>query len=121
MIVAGDMNVGALVAASILSARALAPMRQIALAWSQFQQAREAVARLDELMAERAEASGRLAGAEIVVHGRLRVERVVFRYPGASAAGAGWRVLRGVARHDAGRGRAAGLGQEHAGASAARH
>ncbi|MFL5336123.1 MAG: peptidase domain-containing ABC transporter, partial [Geminicoccaceae bacterium] len=83
MIVAGEMNVGALVAASILSARALTPMRQIALAWSQFQQARESVARLDELMAERGEASGRLAGAEIVVQGRLRVEQVSFRYPGA--------------------------------------
>ena len=83
MIVAGEMSVGALVAASILSARALAPMRQIALAWSQFRQARESVARLDELMAERSEASGRLAGAEVVVHGRLRVEQLVFRYPGA--------------------------------------
>ena len=34
MIVAGDMTVGAMVAASILSARALAPMRQIAGAWT---------------------------------------------------------------------------------------
>ena len=42
MIVAGDMTVGAMVAASILSARALAPMRQVPAAWSQLQQAREA-------------------------------------------------------------------------------
>ena len=85
MIVAGDMTVGALVAASILSARALAPMRQLALAWHQFQQAREAIGRLDELLAERGEASGRLAGAEMPVKGRLRVEGVTFRYPGAAA------------------------------------
>ena len=82
MIVVGDMTVGALVAASILSARALAPMRQLALAWHQFQQAREAIGRLDELLGERGEASGRLAGAELLVKGRLRVEDLTFRYPG---------------------------------------
>ena len=83
LIVAGDMTVGAMVAASILSARALAPMRQVARAWSQFQQAREAVGRLEELMRERGEASGRLAGAELRLQGRLRVEQVSFRYAGA--------------------------------------
>ena len=82
MIVAGDMTVGALVAASILSARALAPMRQLALAWHQLQQAREAVGRLDELLAERGEASGRLAGAELAVQGRLRVEERHLPLPG---------------------------------------
>ena len=86
MIVAHDMTVGVMVAASILSARALAPMRQIAGAWSQFQQAREAVGRLDELLAERGEASGRLAGAETQVQGRVEVEQVTFRYPGAKLA-----------------------------------
>lgn len=85
LIVVGDMTVGALVAASILSARTLAPMRQLALAWHQFQQARDAVGRLDELLAERGEASGRLAGAELTVKGRLRVEELTFRYPGATA------------------------------------
>jgi ABC-type bacteriocin/lantibiotic exporter with double-glycine peptidase domain len=84
LIVVGDMTVGALVAASILSARTLAPMRQLALAWHQFQQTREAIGRLDELLAERGEASGRLAGAELAVKGRLRVEELTFRYPGAA-------------------------------------
>ncbi len=83
LIVAGDMTVGALVAASLLSARALAPMRQVAPAWSQFQQAREAAGRLEELLRERGEASGRLAGAELRVRGRLKVEQVTFRYPDA--------------------------------------
>jgi ABC-type bacteriocin/lantibiotic exporter with double-glycine peptidase domain len=84
LIVQGDMTVGALVAASILSARTLAPMRQLALAWHQFRQAREAVRRLDELLAERAEASGRLAGTEVVVKGRVQVEDLTFTYPGAA-------------------------------------
>ena len=84
LIIAGDMTVGALVAASILSARTLAPMRQLALAWHQFRQAREAVRRLDELLAERAEASGRLAGVELAVKGRVQVEELTFRYPGAA-------------------------------------
>jgi ABC-type bacteriocin/lantibiotic exporter with double-glycine peptidase domain len=84
LIVVGDMTVGALVAASILSARTLAPMRQLALAWHQFRQAREAVRRLDELLAERAEASGRIAGAELVIKGRIQVEEFTFRYPGAA-------------------------------------
>jgi ABC-type bacteriocin/lantibiotic exporter with double-glycine peptidase domain len=83
MIVAGDLTIGALVAASILSARALAPMRQISLAWGQLQQARDAVGRLDELLAERAEHGGRPAGAELQLQGRLRAEAVSFRYPGA--------------------------------------
>ncbi|HEX6012189.1 MAG TPA: peptidase domain-containing ABC transporter, partial [Geminicoccaceae bacterium] len=84
MIVAGDLTIGALVAASILSARALAPMRQISLAWGQLQQARDAVGRLDELLAERTEHGGRpSAGAELQFHGRLRAEAVSFCYPGA--------------------------------------
>ncbi len=84
MIVAGDLTVGALVAASILSSRALAPLRQIALAWSQLRQARQAMARLDELLAERAEPP---AGGEELpqIHGRLRLEGVSFRYPEAKA------------------------------------
>jgi ABC-type bacteriocin/lantibiotic exporter with double-glycine peptidase domain len=86
MIVAGELSIGALVAASLLSARALAPMRQLALAWSQLQQARDAVRRLSELLAERTETTGRLAGTELQVQGRLRAEEVSFRYAGARQA-----------------------------------
>ena len=83
LIVAGELSIGALVATSLLSARALAPMRQMALAWSQFQQAREAVRRLDELLAERTEAAGRHPVSRLQVQGRLRAEAVTFRYPAA--------------------------------------
>ena len=84
MIVAGDMTVGAMVAASILSARALAPMRQMLAPGASSEQAREAVGRLEELLRRaRARPAAGLAGAEIRLQGRLEVEAVTFRYPGA--------------------------------------
>ncbi|MGE3742749.1 MAG: ABC transporter transmembrane domain-containing protein, partial [Geminicoccaceae bacterium] len=85
MIVAGDMSVGALVASSILSARALAPMRQIAPAWGQLRQAQEAVTQLDGLLREPTEPGGQLNEAEVGLTGALRVEEVSFTYPGAAA------------------------------------
>ncbi|MFO1049451.1 MAG: peptidase domain-containing ABC transporter [Geminicoccaceae bacterium] len=85
MIVAGDMSIGALVASSILSARALAPMRQIAPAWVQLRQAQEAMAQLDGLLREPREAEGAPAGGELKPTGVLRGEGVSFTYPGAAA------------------------------------
>ena len=39
-IIAGDMSIGALIAATILAARALAPIRQVVGAWQQLQTVR---------------------------------------------------------------------------------
>lgn len=83
MIVAGELSVGALVAASILSARALAPLRQIATAWTQLRQAREALGRLEAFLAERTERGA--TGHPLQLRGRLRLEGVTFRYPGAKS------------------------------------
>ena len=78
-IVAGALTVGGLVAANLLAARALQPMRQIAAAWHQLQAARIAMARLDDLMAEPEEsAPGRLAPMP-PISGRIRLERVSWR------------------------------------------
>ncbi|HZY55021.1 MAG TPA: peptidase domain-containing ABC transporter, partial [Reyranella sp.] len=78
-IAAGVLTVGGLVAANLLAARALQPMRQIASAWHQLQAARIAFARLDELMAEPQEsAPGRLAPMP-PLSGRIRLERVSWR------------------------------------------
>ena len=86
LIVAGEMSIGALVAVSILSARALAPMRQIAQALAQLQQTREAFTRLDALMREAPE-GGPDQGVELPWTGRLRLERVTFHYaPGRPPA-----------------------------------
>ena len=54
-IIAGEMSIGALIAATILAARALAPIRQVVGAWQQLQTVRSAFARLDELMNEPSE------------------------------------------------------------------
>jgi HlyB family type I secretion system ABC transporter len=78
-IVSGEMSIGALIAATILGARALAPMRQLVGAWQQLQGVRSAFAHLDELMSEPAEhESG--PRPELPVHGRIRFEQVTYRY-----------------------------------------
>lgn len=93
MIIAGELSVGALVAATILSARALAPMRQLFTAWTQLQQAREAFGRLDGLMGEPVEAApagGGVSGEAAALRGGIRLEEVSFRYAeGRPAALAG--------------------------------
>src|SRR3954447_11231899 len=113
MIIAGELNVGALVACNILSARALAPMRQLFAAWTQLQQARESFRRLDDLMREPAEVAAPL-GSEVTLGGRVRLEGVTFRYADDGATGARGPQPRRGARDGAGRDRRAGVGQEHA-------
>ena len=78
-IVAGDMSIGALIAATILAARALAPMRQVVSAWQQVQIVRDAFGRLDELMNEPLEMQ-RSPMPAIQVRGRIRFEGVTYRY-----------------------------------------
>ena len=62
-IIAGDMSIGALIAATILTARTLAPLRQVVGAWQQLQTVRTAFARLDELMNEPSDLGGAGTGA----------------------------------------------------------
>ena len=80
MIVAGDLSVGALVACTILSARALAPMRQCFAAWHQLQQARDALGRLDTLMREQVERRPDAALMPTPIRGHVRFEGVRFAY-----------------------------------------
>ena len=78
-IVAGDMSIGALIAATILAARALAPMRQVVGAWQQVQMVRDAFERLDQLMSEPVEM--RHAPMPLArIQGRIRFEDVTYRY-----------------------------------------
>jgi ABC-type bacteriocin/lantibiotic exporter with double-glycine peptidase domain len=76
---AGALTVGGLVAANLLAARALQPMRQIASAWHQLQAARIALARLDELMAEPPESAAGSLAPMPPLSGRIRLERVSWR------------------------------------------
>ena len=50
LVIAGDISIGALIAANLLASRALAPMRQVVSAWSQLQEVRAAFRRLDDIM-----------------------------------------------------------------------
>jgi ABC-type bacteriocin/lantibiotic exporter with double-glycine peptidase domain len=79
-IVAGELNIGALVAGSILSARAVAPMRQVFGAYHQLQLARTAWFRLASVLAEPVEALPGSRPVTPALVGRLRVEGVRFTY-----------------------------------------
>jgi HlyB family type I secretion system ABC transporter len=89
-IIAGDMSIGALIAATILTARVLAPMRQLTGAWQQLQQLKVAFARLDELMREPTEDGAKPAQA-LTIRGQIRFEQVSHRY-----AEAGPPALEGI-------------------------
>ncbi|NJO38612.1 MAG: peptidase domain-containing ABC transporter, partial [Rhizobiales bacterium] len=78
-IIAGEMSIGALIAATILAARTLQPMRQLLGAWQQLQAVRMAFARLDELM-ERPTELMDLPMPALHVQGRIRFENVTYRY-----------------------------------------
>ncbi len=81
MVIAGELSIGGLVAASILAARALAPARQLFFAWPQLQQMREAWGRVDALLREGGERSQLARGVEgLRLHGDLRLESVTYRY-----------------------------------------
>lgn len=78
-IVAGDMSIGALIAATILAARTLAPMRQVVGGWQQLQSIRIAFGRLDELMRQPTELMD-LPMPALQIQGRVRFENVTYRY-----------------------------------------
>ena len=79
----GDMTVGALVAATILAGRTMAPLAQVAGIATRFQQARAALKALDKIMTMPTERPD----ARAFVHrpglnGDIEFKNVVFSYPG---------------------------------------
>ncbi|MGI9435263.1 MAG: peptidase domain-containing ABC transporter, partial [Geminicoccaceae bacterium] len=78
-IIAGDMSIGALIAATILAARTLAPMRQVLGGYQQLQAIRIAFARLDDFMKQPTELMD-LPMPAIQIRGRVRFEKVTYRY-----------------------------------------
>lgn len=79
----GDVSVGALIACVILSGRAMAPLAQVAGLLTKLSQSREALVRLNELMATPVE---RPAGTHYlsrpVMNGEIAFDDVKFSYPG---------------------------------------
>lgn len=84
-----EISPGAMIGASIILSRALAPIEQIIAAWKQTLQAREAYARLSELFERR---PLRPDGMKLPTPaGALTVENVAYHLPGAEQP-----ILRGV-------------------------
>ncbi|SNB53150.1 ATP-binding cassette, subfamily B, HlyB/CyaB/ATP-binding cassette, subfamily B, RtxB [Arboricoccus pini] len=79
-IIAGSLTIGGLVAATILSGRALAPMRQAVGAFEQLRDARDAWVRLNDLPA--AEAPRQSLAWAGRIEGKIGFEKVSFSYEG---------------------------------------
>ena len=84
---AGNMSVGALVACTILSGRAMAPLSQIAGIATRFNQARESLNALDKMMQSPVERpEGRTFVHRPEFNGTLEFKNVKFSYPEAKTA-----------------------------------
>ncbi|QFT85228.1 Toxin RTX-I translocation ATP-binding protein [Halomonas sp. THAF12] len=82
LIVDGQLTQGGLIAAYMLSSRAMAPISQAAALLAQYHQASTALQGLDGIMALPAERDDQAATIDCpVVRGDLTLERVTFRYP----------------------------------------
>ena len=79
----GRITVGALIAANLLSGRALAPLAAIAQTIFRAHYARKAMGALDALMALPRERSGPVRSDLRVGRGAIEMRELVFRYPGA--------------------------------------
>lgn len=79
-IIAGELSIGALIAANILSSRALAPVRQVVSALHQLQEVKAAFGRIDEIMTEPIEAEPGATSPIPALKGDIEFENVTFRY-----------------------------------------
>ena len=83
MINAGVLSMGALIACVILSGRAMAPLAQVSGLLTRFNQSREALKQLDDLMKKGVERpKGKHFIAMPHMEGGVNYSDVVFRYPG---------------------------------------
>ncbi len=73
------LTIGALIAANMLAARALQPMRQLAGAWHQLQAVSAAFKRVDDLMRETPEAAPGEFAPMPALSGEITLERVTYR------------------------------------------
>lgn len=83
LISAGDITMGALVAAVILSGRCMAPLASIAGLLTKYSQSKEALERLNDMMKAPVERPSNQTFISMpVVQGQITFRDVVFRYPG---------------------------------------
>jgi len=81
LVMKGDMTTGALVGASILASRMIAPLAQISSIFARWQQAKVARASLDELMKRPVDQPERTSMLHRpIIHGQYILENVQFQY-----------------------------------------
>ena len=83
LIVDGQISIGALIAANILSSRVLAPLGNIAQTMMRAQQAFSAVRGLSEIMDIAEEGADTVRSGRVVERGEIVFDHVAFTYPGA--------------------------------------
>lgn len=86
LIADGRITIGALIAANILSGRALSPLGAIAQTVFRAQHARRAMASLSALMAVKPERRDTIASPLVVGAGRVATQGLTFTYPGSTVA-----------------------------------
>lgn len=85
LIGAGEITIGALIAANILTGRILAPLSNIALTLARAQQAFTALRELTEFMQLEREREGQIGSGDMVQRGEVEFRNVSLTYPGGSA------------------------------------
>ncbi|MDX9706736.1 MAG: type I secretion system permease/ATPase [Azospira sp.] len=83
LVIAGDLSIGAMIAANVLMGRALQPIDVIMGSWQSFFKARDAFLRLEGLLAEFPERSGQLTPTDLSP--TVRLEHLYARAPGREA------------------------------------
>ncbi|HEU0070913.1 MAG TPA: peptidase domain-containing ABC transporter [Alphaproteobacteria bacterium] len=78
--IAGEMTVGALIASSILTSRAIAPLRQVISTWNQVQELKAALERLDVIMNAPGEPEPGALGPAPRLAGAINLENVSYAY-----------------------------------------
>lgn len=86
LITAGDLTSGALIAASILSGRVVAPLGQVAGLLTRLSATRAAIGRLDRFMTTRPESGVETSVRRARLEGAIELRDVTFRYPGKGQA-----------------------------------
>ncbi|MEM8631367.1 MAG: type I secretion system permease/ATPase [Pseudomonadota bacterium] len=84
LVAEGRITIGGLIAANILAGRVLAPLAAISQTILRAQHAFKSMAALNRLMAQPTDGPADVAGDLRVTEGRLILEKVTLRYPGAA-------------------------------------
>jgi len=95
LISAGELSLGGLIAATMLSNRAMAPLGQTAALLTQFHNAKAALTALNEIMAQEVERpADQTFFSRGTLQGEIEFKNVCFSYPGTEVS-----ALRGVSFH----------------------